>query len=221
MSDFFRERSESLSIVTLCSVWGTGKRWSSHTLALSQSMLSWHWTPDVSTIYSLDRLGDFPNHQVLVSFCLTILPSLYLIPLKFNHKHHEDTKLLPLALCLKISSAEYPSLLLTSSVFCVMVVVLSCCCWVMADSLWPHGLQHARLPCPSPSPGACSKSCPSSQWRHPTISSSVVSFSSCPQSFSASGSFPLSPLFISGNQSIGASAFQHQSFQWLFEIDFL
>ena len=58
----------------------------------------------------------------------------------------------------------------------------------MSDSLWPHGLQHTRLPCPSPSPGVCSDSCPSSQWCHPTISSSVVPFPSCLQSFPASGS---------------------------------
>ena len=76
----------------------------------------------------------------------------------------------------------------------------------MSDSLLPHELQHARLPCPSPSPGACSNSCPSSQWCHPTISSSVTSFSSCLQSFLALGSFPVSWLFASGDQSIGASA---------------
>ena len=68
------------------------------------------------------------------------------------------------------------------------------------------GLQHARLPCPSPSPGACSNSCPSSRWCHPTISSSVVPFSSCPQSFLASGSFQMSQLLASGGQSIGVSA---------------
>ena len=77
---------------------------------------------------------------------------------------------------------------------------------LMSNSLWPHGLQHARLPCPSPSPGACSNSCPLSQWCHPTISSSVVPFSSCPPSFPASGYFPVSQLFTSGGQSIGASA---------------
>ena len=79
-------------------------------------------------------------------------------------------------------------------------------CSVMFDSLGPHGLQHARLPCPSPTPGAYSQSCPSSQWCHPTISSSVIPFSSCLQSFSASGSFPMSQLFTSGGESIGASA---------------
>ena len=77
----------------------------------------------------------------------------------------------------------------------------------MSDSLWPQGLQHARPPCPSPTPGACSNSCPSSQWCHPTISSSVISFSSCLQSFPASGSFPMSQLFAScGQAPCGASA---------------
>ena len=65
---------------------------------------------------------------------------------------------------------------------------------VMSDTLWPHGLQYTRLPCPSPTPGACLNSCPSSQWYHPTISSSVVPFSFCLQSFPASGSFPMSRL---------------------------
>ena len=77
---------------------------------------------------------------------------------------------------------------------------------VMSDSLWPHGLQHARPPCPSLSLRACSNSCPLSWWCHPTISSSVVPFSSCLLSFPASGSFPMSRLFMSGSQSIGASA---------------
>ena len=75
----------------------------------------------------------------------------------------------------------------------------------MSDFLLPYALQHARLPCPSPSPRACSNSCPLSRWCHPTISSSVVPFSSCLQSFPASGSFPMSWLFTSGGQ-IGASA---------------
>ena len=75
----------------------------------------------------------------------------------------------------------------------------------MSDSLWPCGLQHTRLPCPSPTTGACSNSYPSSQWCYPTISSSVVPFSSCLQSFPASGSFPMSQFFTSGGQSIGAS----------------
>ena len=77
---------------------------------------------------------------------------------------------------------------------------------VVSDSLWPHGLQHTRLPCPSPSPRAYSNSCPLSQWCHPTISSSITHFSSFPQSSPASGSFPMSCLFTSGSQSIEASA---------------
>ena len=76
----------------------------------------------------------------------------------------------------------------------------------VAQSLWPHGLQHARLSCPSLPPGVCSNSCPSSWWCHPTISSSVVPFSSRLQSFPASGSFLMSQFFASGGQSIGASA---------------
>ena len=79
-------------------------------------------------------------------------------------------------------------------------------CSVMSNSLRPHGLQHARLPCPSPTPRAYSNSCPLSQWCHPTISSSVIPFSSCLQSFPASGSFPVSQFFASGGQSIGVSA---------------
>ena len=79
-------------------------------------------------------------------------------------------------------------------------------CSVMSDSLPPHGLQHARLPCLSPTPGAYLNSCPSSQWCHPTISSSVVPFSSSLQSFPASESFLLSQLFTSGGRSIGVSA---------------
>ena len=76
----------------------------------------------------------------------------------------------------------------------------------VSNSLWHHGLQHARLPCPSPPPGACSNSCPSSRWCHPNISSSVIPFSSWLQSFPASGSFLVSQLFTSGGQRIGASA---------------
>ena len=77
---------------------------------------------------------------------------------------------------------------------------------VVSDSLWPHGLQHTRLPCPSPTPEACSNSCPSSQWCHPTISSSFVPFSSRLQSLPAPGSFQMSQFFTSGAQSTGVSA---------------
>ena len=79
-------------------------------------------------------------------------------------------------------------------------------CSVMSSSLRLYGLWHASLPCPSPTPGACSNSCPSSRWCHPTISSSVISFSSHLQSFPGSGSFPMNQFFTSGGQSIGVSA---------------
>ena len=79
---------------------------------------------------------------------------------------------------------------------------------VMSESVWPHGQQHTRLPCPSPTPGLCSNTCPSSRWCHPTISSSRIPFSSCLQSFQATGFFPLSQFFTSGSQNIGASAWE-------------
>ena len=77
----------------------------------------------------------------------------------------------------------------------------------MSDSLQPHGLQHTRLPCPSPTPRTYSNSCPLGRWCHPTTLSSVVPFSSCPQSFPASGSFQMSEFFTSGGQSIASFSF--------------
>ena len=91
---------------------------------------------------------------------------------------------------------------------------------VMFNSLQPNGLRHARLPCPSPTPRACSNSCPLSRWCHSTISSSVIPFSSCLQSFPEPGSFLMRQLFTSGGQSIGVQL-QHQSCQWIFKINFL
>ena len=79
-------------------------------------------------------------------------------------------------------------------------------CSVVSDFLWPHELQNVRSPCPSPTPGVYSDSCPSSQWCHPAISSSVIPFSSCPQSLPASESFPMIQLFAWGGQSTGVSA---------------
>ena len=79
-------------------------------------------------------------------------------------------------------------------------------CSVVSDSLQPHESQHARPPCPSPTPGVYSNSCPLSQWCHPAISSSVIPFSSCPLSLPASGCFQMSQLFAWGGQSIGVSA---------------
>ena len=90
---------------------------------------------------------------------------------------------------------------------------------VMSNPLRPHGLQHTRLPCPSPTSGVYSDSCPLSWWCHPTVSSSVIPFS-CLQSFPASGSFQMSQFFSSGGQTIGVQL-QHQSFQWIFRTAFL
>ena len=130
----------------------------------------------------------------------------------------------------KVISLSYSSAILTPPLsyiflhrlipwFSILFHWSHCCCYaniellsvqfshsVMSDSLWPHELQHARRPCPSPTPRIHPNPCPSSQWCHPTMSSSVIPFSSCPQSFSASGSFPMSQLFASGGQSIGLSA---------------
>ena len=91
---------------------------------------------------------------------------------------------------------------------------------VMSNSLQPHGLQHTRLLCPSPSPGVCSNSCPLSWWCHLSISSSVVPFSSCLESFSASGSFPVSQ-FSNQVAHVSELQLQHQSSQWTFRVDFL
>ena len=94
----------------------------------------------------------------------------------------------------------------------------NCCTVQFSHSvmLWPHGLQHTRLPCPSPTPRACSNSCPSSQWCHPAISSSVIPFSSCLQSFQ--GLFQ----WVSSYQQVAkVLELQHQTFQWVFRTDFL
>ena len=107
----------------------------------------------------------------------------------------------------KPCASQYPSpdsFRQSLTTFCLCLLLLFSCS-VMSDSLLPHGLQHAWLPCPSLSLGVCSNSCPLSRWCHPTISSSVVFFS-CPYSFPASGSFPMSQLFALGGQSTGASA---------------
>ena len=115
-----------------------------------------------------------------------------------------------------------PSLAMASEQF-GFVVQISCISSVVSDSLWPHGLQHTRLSCPSPSPKTCSSSCPLSQWYHPTISFFIALFSSCPQSFPVSGSFPMSWLFASNGQGVGASTSASvlpKTIQgWIFRID--
>ena len=96
-----------------------------------------------------------------------------------------------------------PTVLNSYSLYMLLLVQFSHS--VVSDSLWPHGLQHTRIPCPSPTPRTYSNSCPLSWWCHPTISSSVFPFSSFPQSFPASGSFQKSQFFASSGQNIGVS----------------
>ena len=98
--------------------------------------------------------------------------------------------------------------------------LLLSCCSVVFDSLWPHGLHHARLPCPSPCPRAWSNSCPLSWWCLPTISPFVIPFSSCLQSFPATGSFLVSQ-FLHQMAKVLEFQLQHQSFQWIFRTDLL
>ena len=96
-----------------------------------------------------------------------------------------------------------------SAIFALVIIIFNSplqALNIVSSSLWPHGLQHTRLPCPSPTAGTYSNSGPLRQWCHPTISSSVIPFSSCLQSFPASGSFPMSQFFTSGGQSTGVSA---------------
>jgi len=100
----------------------------------------------------------------------------------------------------------------------------NCCCFSVTQScltLWPHGWQHTRLPCPSPTPGACSNSCPLSHRCHPTISSSVTPFSSCPQSFPASGFFSQWGRSFQQAAEVVKLRLQRQSLQWIFKVDFL
>ena len=105
-----------------------------------------------------------------------------------------------------IIDLQYPiSSRCTTQWFNMLIDLLFFSCSVVSNSLHPHGLQHTRIHCPSPSPRVCSNSCPLSRWYHPTISSSVIPFSSCLQSFPASGSFQMSQLFPSGGQSIAVS----------------
>ena len=112
--------------------------------------------------------------------------------------------------------------------FCLIGLYFLVTAFVVAVFQWPsclqlfvtHGLQHARLSCPSLSPGVCSNSCPLSWLYHPVISSSVSLFSSCPQSFPASGCFPMSH-FLHQVGKVLEFQFQHQSFQWIFRTDFL
>ena len=117
---------------------------------------------------------------------------------------------MPVSLRLKVLAIQDCVLFFFSSIFFLFGFyfhpkLLLFSCSVTSDSLRPHGLQYVRVPCPSLSPGVCSDAWPLSWWCHPTISSSVISFSSCLQCFPASGSFSMSQFFASGGQSIGVS----------------
>ena len=114
----------------------------------------------------------------------------------------------------------YLQALLSTCLHIAVAVVQLFSCSVVSDCLLPCGLQHTMLPCPSPSPTACSNSCPSNQWCHPTILSSGIPFSSQLQSFPASESFLMSWLFASSGQVLELQL-QHESFQWIFRTDFL
>ena len=105
-----------------------------------------------------------------------------------------------------IPSPRRPGSLRSTARWLILLLLLLFSRSVVSGSFWPHGLQHTRLSCPSPTPGVHPNPCPLSQWCHPTISSSAVPYSSCPQYFPTWGSFPMSQLFASGGQGIGASA---------------
>ena len=104
--------------------------------------------------------------------------------------------------CVVFTSAIYTHICMHVVCAYIQISSVQFRCSVVSDSLWAHGLQHARPPCPSPTPKVYSNSCPLSQWCHPTISSSAVPFSSCLQSFPAPESFPMSQFFTSGGQII-------------------
>ena len=120
--------------------------------------------------------------------------------MKLDHDFMEETDMLMESLQSALEHGEEKGRFLGNG-----SIQFSSVCSVVSDSLRPHNSQHARPPCPSPTPGVDSSSCPLSRWCHPTISSSVVPFSSCPQSLPASGSFPMSQLFAWGGQIIGVS----------------
>ena len=111
------------------------------------------------------------------------------------------------SLSLKEIQMSFSEVKLLIKVLHLVAVQFSSVQSIMSNSLWPHGVQEARLSCPSPTPRACSNSWPLSRWCHTTISSTVIPFSSCRLFFTASGSFQTSPFFVSGGQSIGVSSF--------------
>ena len=166
------------SVQSLSRVWLFATSW----IAAGQASLSITNSRSSLRLMSIESVMP-PSHLILCR-PLILLPSIF--P-SIREKHHFFSESV-----LHISSVQFSSVHFSRS--------------VVSDSLPPHESQHTRPPCPPPSPRVHSDSCPSSPWCHPAISSSVIPFSSCLQSFPASGSFPVSQLFASGGQSIGASA---------------
>ena len=177
------------------------------------NIFSWTYWPSVFLFWRNIYLGLLPIFWLGLSSCKSCLYILEIKPLLVtlfvNIFSHSVSCLFILLMVIfavqKLASFIRPHLFIFIFIsFAWGSVHFSCS--IVSNSLRPHGLQHARLPCPSPTPRACSNSCPSNQWCHPTISSSVIPFSSCLWSVPASGSFQMSQLFASGGQSIGASA---------------
>ena len=159
-----------------------------------------------NSVFSSSRLGQQPTRLSWFSGLQTeYLGTLRLHTTCIYIRVHTHVHTQVCAYSLLILFLWRTLLILINCISFMLVWLLLFSCSVGSDSLWPHGLQHTRPPCPSPTPGACSNSCPLSQWCYPTISSSVIPFSSLPQSFPASGSFLVSQLITSGGQSIGVS----------------
>ena len=152
----------------------------------------------VYTIYTYIRTFCSTHTYIVIYVCHDCSYMHY--SCKFNYMHN----------CIYIINAWHFSITILCYILCIYMFIYICSVQfshsVVSDSLWPHESQHTRPPYPSSTPGVYSNSCPSSWWCHPAISSSVIPFSSCPQSLPASRSFPMSQLFTWGGQSIGVSA---------------
>jgi len=155
----------------------------------SKRKISWYWFWWHIDDYNIKSVGNRSKNRQMGLQQTTILLSK-----DSNQQSERESHWMAENIC-KIASGRK-----------AMTNLVQLSCSVVSNSLCPHGLQHARPPCPSPTPRAYSNSCPSSWWCHPIISSSVILFSSCLQSFPASGSFPMSQFFTSSGQSIGVSA---------------
>ena len=199
-------------------VWAQTTKWQRNFYqSISRSILiprvtefsNWVWTTKLDCVSSSNRLnmviwGWSPFHfffQIYCAFLDSSWNQKTWLPIFRCQNHLIPSSSFPESGWLKISDSNNELWALDSHFSSVHFT-----CSVVSDSLWHHEQQHAKPPCPSPTPGVPPNPCPSSRWCHLTISSSVVPFSSCPQSFAASGSFPMSQLFAWGGQSIGVSA---------------